>query len=154
RAGVELGEPRFDDDDFEAKCRALAKAPPAVASFTFGCPEAGLIDELRGAGAEVWVTVTEPDEALEAARTGADAVVVQGVGAGGHRGSFVDRRERIDYGLLALLQLVRNETDLPLIASGGITTGAGVAAVLAAGAAAAQLGTAFMLCPEAGTSEA
>jgi len=154
QAGVELGEPRFDDDEFEAKCSLLAEVTPAVVSFTFGCPEEALVEELRGAGAEVWVTVTNVEEAAVAARAGADALVVQGAEAGGHRGSFVDRPERVEYGLLALLQLVRAEVELPLIATGGIATGAGIAAVLAAGAAAAQLGTAFMLCPEAATSPA
>jgi len=154
QAGVELGEPRFDDDEFEAKCSLLAADPPAVVSFTFGCPAETLVEELRGAGAEVWVTVTDAEEGATAARAGADALVVQGTEAGGHRGSFVDRPERVDYGLLALLQLVREEVELPLIATGGIATGAGIAAVLAAGAAAAQLGTAFMLCPEAATSPA
>jgi nitronate monooxygenase len=152
--GVDLGEPRFDDDEFEAKCVLLVEVAPAVVSFTFGCPEEGLVDELHAVGAEVWGTVTDPGEAVIAARAGADALVVQGAEGGGHRGSFVDRPERIDYGLLALLQLVRGEVELPLIASGGIATGAGIAAVLAAGAAAAQLGTAFMLCPEAATSPA
>jgi len=152
--GVDLGEPRFEDDEFEAKCSALAKDPPAVVSFTFGCPEQGLVDELRAAGTEVWVTVTDVEEAVLAARVGADALVAQGAEAGGHRGSFVDRPDRVEYGLLALLQLIREEAELPLIASGGIATGAAIAGVLAAGATAAQLGTAFMLCPEAGTSPA
>jgi len=152
--GVDLGEPRFEDDEFETKCSALAEDPPAVVSFTFGCPEHGLVDELREAGAEVWVTVTDAEEAVIAARAGADALVAQGAEAGGHRGSFADRPDRVEYGLLALLQLVRGEVDLPLIASGGIATGAGIAGALAAGATAAQLGTAFMLCPEAGTSPA
>jgi nitronate monooxygenase len=154
RAGIDLGEPRFDDDEFEAKCSLLAEEPPAVVSFTFGCPEETLVGELRNAGAEVWVTVTDAEEASTAARAGAAALVVQGAEAGGHRGSFVDRPERVDYGLLALLQLVREEVELPLVGSGGIATGAGIAAVLAAGATAAQLGTAFMLCPEAATSPA
>ena len=154
QAGVDLGVPRFDDDEFEAKCSLLAEVAPAVVSFTFGCPEEALVEELRGAGVEVWVTVTDAEEAAAAARAGAAALVVQGAEAGGHRGSFVDRPERVEYGLLALLQLVRPEVELPLIASGGIATGAGIAAVLAAGAAAAQLGTAFMLCPEAATSPA
>jgi nitronate monooxygenase len=154
QAGVDLGEPRFDDDEFEAKCSLLAEVAPAAVSFTFGCPEEALVAELRGAGAEVWVTVTDTEEAVAAARAGADALVVQGAEAGGHRGSFVDRPGRVDYGLLALLQLVQAEVELPLIASGGIATGAGIAAVLAAGAVAAQLGTAFMLCPEAATSPA
>ena len=100
------------------------------------------------------MTVTDPAEAEQAAAAGADALVVQGVEAGGHRGSFADREDRADYGLLALLQLVRSRTDLPLVATGGIATGEGVAAVLAAGAAAAQVGSAFMRSPEAGTSPA
>jgi nitronate monooxygenase len=84
---------------------------------------------------------------------GADALVVQGVEAGGHRGSFDDEAPG-DIGLLALLQLVRAAVDQPLVATGGIATGAGVAAVLAAGASAAALGSAFMLTPEAATSAA
>jgi nitronate monooxygenase len=99
------------------------------------------------------VTVTTPVEARAAAEAGADALVVQGVEAGGHRGSFDDSSPG-DIGLLALLQLVGAQSDLPLVATGGIATGRGVAAVLAAGAAAAQLGSAFMLTPEAATSAA
>jgi nitronate monooxygenase len=154
RAGVALGEPRFDDDGFDAKLGLLVDEPPAVVSFTFGCPPEETIAALRDAGCAVWVTVTDPDEAREAAAAGADALVVQGVEAGGHRGAFADREDRVDYGLLALLQLVGAAVDVPLVATGGIATGRGVAAVLAAGAAAAQLGTAFMLTPEAATSAA
>ncbi len=120
-----------------------------MVSFTFGCPAPAELDGL----AETWVTVTKPDEARAAAAAGADALVVQGVEAGGHRGSFDDGAPG-EIGLLALLQLVRAEVDLPLVATGGIATGRGVAAVLAAGASAAQLGTAFMLCPEAATAPA
>jgi nitronate monooxygenase len=152
RAGVALGEPRFDDDAFDAKVDLLVADAPAVVSFTFGCPPPETIERLRAAGAAVWVTVTDPDEAEQAAEAGADALVVQGVEAGGHRGAFADREDRVDYGLLALLALVRARVDFPLVATGGIATGQGVAAVLAAGAAAAQIGTAFMRCPEAGTS--
>jgi nitronate monooxygenase len=100
------------------------------------------------------VTVTDVDEARVAAQAGADALVVQGVEAGGHRAAFVDRDDRADYGLLPLLALVSAQVDLPLVATGAIATGATVAAVLVAGAAAAQVGTAFMRCPEAGTSPA
>ncbi len=97
------------------------------------------------------MTVTTPGEAREAAAAGADALVVQGVEAGAHRGSFDDRASG-DIGLLALLQLVRADVGLPLVAAGGIATGAGVAAVLAAGAVAAALGTAFLRAAEAGTA--
>jgi nitronate monooxygenase len=100
------------------------------------------------------VTVTDVDEARAGAEAGADALVLQGVEAGGHRGSFVDRDDRADYGILALLQLVATAVDLPLVATGAIATGEAVAAVLVAGAAAAQVGTAFMRCPEAATSPA
>jgi nitronate monooxygenase len=154
RAGAALGAPRFDDDDYEAKITRLLEAPVAVVSFTFGCPAAETVGALRAAGSEVWVTVTDVAEAEEAAAAGATALVVQGSEAGGHRGSFADRDDRVDSGLLALLQLVADRVALPLVATGGIATGAAVAAVLAAGAAAAQVGTAFMLCPEAGTSAA
>lgn len=155
-AGVCLGAPRFDDDGWAAKIDLLAAAPPAVVSFTFGCPNRDVIDALHRAGSEVWVTVTTPGEARHAVRFGADAVVLQGLEAGGHRGSFRDDPADTGdgLGLLSLLQLVRaDDRDVPLVAAGGITTGEGVAAVLAAGAAAAQLGSAFMRCQEAGTAD-
>ena len=85
------------------------------------------------------------------AGAGADALVVQGYEAGGHRGSAVNS-DQPSYGLLSLLALVGARVPLPLVAAGGITTGRGLAAVLAAGAIAGQAGTAFLLCPEAGTS--
>src|SRR3954471_9833216 len=151
-AGATLGEPRFDADAFDAKLDLLLAAPPAVVWFTFGCPTAETVERVRAAGAAVWVTVTGPEEAEQAVGAGAEALVVQGVEAGGHRGAFADREDRVDYGLLALLALVRARVDVPLVASGGIATRRGVAAVLAAGAAAAQIGTALMRCPEAGTS--
>jgi nitronate monooxygenase len=156
-AGVELGTARFDDDQWDAKIAVLTADPPAVTSFTFGCPDPGVIGALQTAGSEVWVTVTTPAEAMLAAAAGATALVVQGSEAGGHRGSFTD--DPADdlaggFGLLSLLQLVQSRTDLPLVAAGGISSGAGIAAVLAAGAAAAQLGSAFLRCPEAGTSPA
>ncbi|HEV7772315.1 MAG TPA: nitronate monooxygenase [Conexibacter sp.] len=146
-----FGEPRSDDDDWEAKLELLHVMRPAVASFTFGCPSAATIAALQQNGIAVWVTITTPTEARAAAHAGADALVVQGAEAGGHRGSFDDAAPGT-IGLLPLLQLAAVETELPLIATGGIMTGAGIAAVLAAGASAAQLGSALMLTPEAGTS--
>jgi nitronate monooxygenase len=154
RHGVELGEPRFEDDWWDAKLELLEADPVAAVSFTFGCPPADVIARLQAAGSSVWVTVTDPAEAQLAADAGADALVAQGIEAGGHRGSFVDADGAGDYGLLALLQLLAVRTDLPLVASGGIASGAAVAAVLCAGARAAQIGTAFMRCPEAGTAAA
>lgn len=151
--GEELGEPRHDDDDFEKKVELLTADPVAVVSFTFGLPPSSVIERLHAVGSEVWITVTAPAEAEQAASAGADALIVQGGEAGGHRGSFTDHDATTIYGLLALLQLVGAQADVPLVASGGIATGGAVAAVLAAGAGAAQVGTAFMLSPEAGTSE-
>ena len=151
--GAEPGSPRSDDDDFAAKVEHLIADPVAVVSFTFGCPDAAVEQRLLAYGSEVWITVTDPDEAAAAAAAGADALVVQGAEAGGHRGSFSDESPG-EYGLLALLQLVRAAVDLPLVATGGIATGRAVAAVLVAGAAAAQIGTALMATPEAGTNEA
>jgi len=154
-AGVELGVARFDDDDWAAKLALLTADPPPVTSFTFGCPGPEVVAALQAAGSEVWVTVTTPAEAALAAAAGADALVAQGSEAGGHRGSFADDPADDSgggFGLLSLLQLVRSHTSLPVVAAGGISTGDGIAAVLAAGAAAAQLGTAFLRCPEAGTT--
>jgi nitronate monooxygenase len=155
QAGVELGAARFDDDDWAAKLEVLLATPVAVVSFVFGCPEPEVVDRFHDVGSEVWVTVTGPDEARRAVEVGADALVVQGAEAGGHRASFRDDPEADvlgGIGLLSLLQLVRAQADIPLVATGGIVTGAAIAAVLAAGAAAAQLGTAFLRCPEAGTA--
>ena len=153
RYGVDIGEPRYDDDGWKAKLALMREEEVPVVSFTFGCPEPGVLESLRAAGCASWVTVTGNADASAATDAGADALVVQGFEAGGHRGSH-EPGAAADVGLLALLQLVREVTELPLVATGGIATGRGVAAVLAAGAAAAQLGTAFMLTPEAATSPA
>jgi nitronate monooxygenase len=149
RLGPAAGEPRWDDDGWEAKLDLLRADPVPVVSFTFGCPPAEAIGSLPS---EVWVTVTSAEEARTAVAAGASALVAQGAEAGGHRASFEDR-DGAPLGLLALLQLVRAAVDVPLVAAGGIATPEAVAAVRALGAAAAQAGTAFLLCPEAGTSE-
>ena len=152
RYGVACGEPRWSDDEWGAKLELLARERPAIASFTFGCPDAEVVSGLRTGGIAVWCTVTTPAEARTAAASGVDALVVQGAEAGGHQGSF-DDADTAPVGLISLLQLVRHATDLPLVAAGGIATGRAVAAALAAGAAAAQIGSALMLTPEAGTSQ-
>lgn len=154
RHQVAVGEPRFDDDSLDAKLEIVCRERPPVISFTFGCPAPALVQRLHERDIAVWVTVTQVDEAVLAARSGADALIVQGVEAGGHRGSFEDADGGGEIGLLPLLRLVARAGELPLIASGGIADGAAVAAVLAGGARAAQIGTAFMRCPEAATSDA
>ncbi len=153
-AGVQLGLPRFDDDWFQDKLPLVRDRGVAVVSFTFGMPPRRAIDELHGAGSEVWLTVTSPAEARQAADAGADALIVQGVEAGGHRGVFVDDDDQSELTLLSALQLVRASLDLPLVAAGSIMTGSALAAVLALGAAAGQVGTAYLRSAEAGTSEA
>jgi nitronate monooxygenase len=153
RAGVALGEPRRDDDGWEDKLALALEQRPAVIAFVFGCPSPEVISKFHASGSEAWVTVTTPVEARLARDAGAHALVVQGVEAGGHRGGF-DDEPGSELGLLAALQLIRAEVELPLVATGGLATGRSIAAVLAAGAAAAQLGTALMRTPEAGTSPA
>jgi nitronate monooxygenase len=149
--GLPVGQPRFDDDAYAAKLELLLHDPVAVVSFTFGMPAAGAVRRLHDAGSEVWVTVTTAAEAAAAAGAGADVLVLQGSEAGGHRGSFEDD-DGPGVALSALIASVRGSGP-PLVAAGGLMSGAGIAAVLAAGARAAQLGTAFLLCPEAGTTE-
>jgi nitronate monooxygenase len=155
RQGVELGEPRFDDDDWEAKLELVCSEAPAVVSFTFGCPAPDVFERLHAAGVAGWVTVTNPGEAAIAEAAGADGLAVQGAEAGGHRGGFKpDGSDEGGIGLLALLRLLAQSTTSPLVASGGVADGAALAAVLCAGASAAQIGTALMLTPEAGTAHA
>jgi nitronate monooxygenase len=149
--GFPLGEPTGGDDDWDAKLALLSEAHVPVVSFTFGCPAPDVIAEVRRHGSEVFVTVTSADEAREAVAAGADGLVVQGQEAGAHRGTFVN--EGIDHtGLVPLLRKVSAAANGPLIATGGLSRGADVAAVLAAGASAAQLGTMFLPCPESGAN--
>lgn len=153
RHRVAVGEPHFDDDSVDAKLEVVCRERPPITSFTFGCPAPEVVQRLHERDIAVWVTVTEVEEAILAARSGADALIVQGVEAGGHRGSFEDADGCGEIGLLPLLRLIARDSELPLIASGGIADGAAVAAVVVAGARAAQIGTAFMRCPEAATSD-
>src|SRR5215469_7569500 len=149
RTAGPLGDGTWDDDGFGGKVAALLADPPAVTSFTFGCPAAEVISALQDAGSMVLVTVTSPGEAALVAATGADALCVQGYEAGAHRGTFVnDDEPGRDYGLLSLIGAVAAVTGLPQIATGGIMGPRQVQAVIAAGAVAAQCGTAFLRCPE------
>ncbi|MDR0268173.1 nitronate monooxygenase [Paenibacillus sp.] len=151
--GTMLGNLSTDDDDWDRKLDLVKAERVPFVSFTFGCPSKRIIQDLQANGSFVIVTVTCVEEAKIAAAAGADALCLQGIEAGGHRGAFsngMDLQE--EYGLLVLLQLVKQELGIPLIAAGGIMDGRAIAAVIAAGACAAQLGTAFLLCPESGTN--
>ncbi len=148
--GVGLGPADWTDDDWEPKLARLLRDPVAVVSFAFGCPSRDQIAELQRVGSQVMVTITAPSEMELAAERGVDALCVQGIEAGAHRGGFTDEEEFDGYGLLALLGLVRAATSLPLVAAGGIMDGRDIAAVFVAGAEAVQLGTAFLRSPESG----
>ncbi len=121
----------------------LLETRPAVVSFHFGLPPAQTIDQLKAAGIRLIATATSVSEALAIERAGLDAIVAQGYEAGGHRGIFdPDHDDAI--GTFALIQILKAQTRLPIIASGGIMDGRGIAAALMLGASAAQLGTAYV----------
>jgi nitronate monooxygenase len=149
--GADLGAPTWDDDAYEAKLDVLLADPPPLVSFTFGLPHADALEALQAAGTLVAITVTTPDEAARAEQAGADCLCLQGSEAGAHRGSFGnDPGPAEDHPLASLLALVRGSSALPLIAAGGLAGPEDVAAVLAAGATQAQLGTAFLRSTESG----
>ena len=125
---------------------------PAVVSFHFGLPPADLLERVRGWGARVLSTATTVDEARWLEARGVDAVIAQGVEAGGHRGNFLSDDLDSQVGTLALVPQIVRAVKVPVIASGGIADARGVAAAMALGAAGVQVGTVYMLCPEATTS--
>jgi len=121
---------------------------PAVVSFHFGLPPSEVIADLRKAGIRLLASATNLQEAEQVAAAGVDAIVAQGIEAGGHRGVFNPDALDDRLGTFALTRLLVKTFQLPVIATGGIMDGAGIAAALALGAQAAQLGTAFVACPE------
>ena len=125
---------------------------PPVVSFHFGLPEPALLARVKATGAKVIASATTVDEARWLEAHGADAVIAQGVEAGGHRGIFLSDDLTTQVGTLALVPQIVRAVRVPVIAAGGIADARGVAAALALGAVAAQVGTAFLLCPEATTS--
>jgi nitronate monooxygenase len=135
---------------------AIEALRPAVVSFHFGLPPAPLLERVRRTGAQVWSSATTVAEASWLEAHGVDAVIAQGAEAGGHRGVFLFDGARPDVstqvGTMALLPQVVAAVRVPVIAAGGIADANGVAAALRLGASAVQLGTAFLLCPEATTS--
>jgi len=153
REGFELGEPRFDDDAFAEKAEVALASDVEVISTTFGPPPRELVLDAHSAGKAVYATVSTVVDATDALDRRVDALVLQGVEAGGHRGAY-DDADTSDLPLLELVRQVRALTDVPLIGAGGIGDHTDAAAALEAGADAVQAGTAFLLCPEAGTSDA
>lgn len=152
RVGVKLGEPRWEDDDhWAAKIDLLVSDPVPWVSFTFGLPDATTLARLRRAGSRLLVTVTDAEEAAEAADRPVDGLVVQSSDAGGHRSTFDQHRRPDGAPLPDLVRAVRARTGLPVVAAGGLATPAQVAEVLAAGAEAVQVGTALLLAEEAAT---
>jgi nitronate monooxygenase len=132
---------------------ALEPFKPAVVSFHFGLPEAALLDRVRGWGSKIIASATTLAEGRWLAARGVDAVIAQGVEAGGHRGIFLSDDLSTQIGTLALVRQLVKRLDVPVIAAGGIADAQGVKAAFALGAAAVQVGTAYMLCPEATTSQ-
>jgi nitronate monooxygenase len=150
--GIELGDAHWHDDHWDAKVALLVEDPVPVVSFAFGCPAREVLAGLHDAGSRVVVTVTNADDAVVAVDRGADAVCAQGIEAGAHRGGFTDEPARDHLALDDLLAAITAATPVPLIAAGGLMDADDLTRVLALGAHAAQLGTAFLLSPESGTN--
>lgn len=130
----------------------VAEFRPAVVSFHFGLPSAPLLAKVRAAGARILATATTVDEARWLEAQGVDAIIAQGLEAGGHRGMFLSTELSTQVGTFALVPQIARAVRVPVIAAGGIVDAKGVAAALVLGAAAVQVGTAYLLCPEATTS--
>ena len=145
---VGAGRSPFSDtmaDVLEAYC-------PDVVSFHFGLPAEYLLERVRSWGSKVIATATTVEEAIWLEQQGVDAIIAQGLEAGGHRGIFLTRDMTTQMGTMALVPQVIGAVSLPVVAAGGIADSAGVQAALALGAAGVQVGTAYLLCDEATTS--
>ncbi len=149
--GVEPGNPHPDDDGWAAKLDVVADIAPEAVSFTFGCPHGAVLQRLRSRGVLTLITVSSRGEAELAVQAGADALVVQGPDAGGHRSIFDPAAPPPTLPLDELL-LEAVELGVPVVAAGGLGDAEAVRRVCDAGAVAAQVGTALLLCDEAGTS--
>lgn len=147
---IEVELPDAPAQSFTAQLEVLLNNPVPVASFTFGIISTEQVEALHSLGTKVVGTANHPIEALAWADIGADAVCVQGMEAGGHRGGWLPESASDPLGLLTLISQARAATDIPLIAAGGIMTGRDIKAVQAAGAKLAQLGTAFLTTEESG----
>ena len=130
----------------------LEELRPAVVSFHFGLPSTDLLARVRACGAKVLSSATTVEEALWLEARGVDAIIAQGLEAGGHRGHFLSHDLTLQTGTFALVPQILSAVCVPVIAAGGIADGDGVRAAMALGAAGVQIGTAYLLCPEATTS--
>lgn len=139
-------------EDFPAQLDVIRTEGVPVFTFTFGLLPAHLVEDLQRSGTVVGGTATTPAEAEALVECGVDFVIAQGSEAGGHRGSFLVPPGDDLIGLAALVPQIKEVTRVPVVAAGGIINGRGISAALILGACAGQLGTAFLLCPEAGTS--
>jgi nitronate monooxygenase len=133
----------------ENMCCLMVEMQPRVVSFHYGLPERSLIEPLKAAGCLIQSTATTVQEARWLERHGADAIVAQGWEAGGHRGMFLARDIASQIGTFALVPQIVDAVRLPVIAAGGIIDARGIVAALALGASAVQIGTGYLLCPEA-----
>jgi nitronate monooxygenase len=145
------GGPVVPPDHYDSQVGVVVEERVPVFSFTFGLPQ---LAPLKQAGAIVLGTATTPDEAVQLQAAGVDAVVAQGSEAGGHRGTFAGPFEEAFVGTVALVPQIVDRVSVPVVAAGGIADGRGIAAALALGASGAQLGTAFLVCPESGAVDA
>ncbi len=145
---VEPGRAPFSS----AAADVLDDFKPAVVSFHFGLPSADLLVRAKAWGSKILSSATTVDEARWLEAQGVDAIIAQGLEAGGHRGIFLSEDLSTQVGTFALLPQIVRAVNVPVIAAGGIADAKGVAAAIALGAAGVQVGTAYMLCPEATTS--
>ena len=143
-----------DTDHWDAKIAWLLEHPVPVVSFTFGIPDAAVIEALHAAGSHITVTVTDPAEAGDAAAAGADSLCLQGPDAGGHRGTHAVGKVPDATPLAPLLARVVAEQSIPIVAAGGVGTAAQGFELLTIGASAVQLGTLMLRSPESGASAA
>ncbi|MCL9683863.1 NAD(P)H-dependent flavin oxidoreductase [Legionella maioricensis] len=157
RQELALPEPLIQapfEESFEEQMAVVLKCKPAVFSFTFGLIDKKIIKECRKQEIMTIGTATTLEEGIALQESGVDAVVVQGIEAGGHRGMFFADQQDSLMGTFILTRIMTHTLQIPVISSGGIMDGRSIAAVLTLGAQAAQLGTAFLLCDEAGTTPA
>ena len=133
----------------EAMCDAVLEFRPEVVSFHFGLPDERLLRRVKESGAKVLSSATSVAEARALEAQGCDAIIAQGYEAGGHRGMFLTDDIASQAGTMALVPQVVDAVGVPVIAAGGIGDGRGIVAALALGAAAVQIGTAYLFCPEA-----